>query len=150
MFGTWMRWANMQRAERDLAKVHRQEGKQWQNRIQDELRDARRDNKSAGKWRLSRILAGQQMGAKRRRLNVPAAEVPTVGAWEQHLKKQGPEGGCEGEQVRVGSTTEIPPERSGLMYVQGANRKGWDEAPRNKQLTLTEHETMINRVTEER
>ena len=70
------------------------------------------------------------MGAKRRRLNVLAAEVPTVKAWEQHLRKQGPDGGCEGELVRVGPATEIPPERDGFIDVRGAKRKGWEEPHR--------------------
>ena len=47
VFGTWQIWANMQRAERELSKVHRKEGKQWRNRVQDELREACRDNKAA-------------------------------------------------------------------------------------------------------
>ena len=84
----------------------------------------------SGKWRLSRLLAGTQMGAKRRRLNVPAADTPTVGEWAQQLMKQGPAGGCEGEQIRAGPTTDIPPERHGLMTATGTNRKGWTEAPR--------------------
>ena len=96
VLGTWQRWAKMQRAEIELSRVHRKEGKQWRHRIQDELREACRANKAADTWRLSRLLAGQQMGAKRRRLNAPEAEVPTAKAWAQHLRKQGPDGGCEG------------------------------------------------------
>ena len=88
----------MQRAEMNLNKVHRLEGRQWQDRIQDELREACRLNQSAEKWRLSRILAGTQMGAKRRRFNVPAADIPTVSEWSQQMRKKGPEGGCEGKQ----------------------------------------------------
>ena len=80
---------------------------------------------------------GNANGAKRRRLNVPAADTPTVGEWAQQLMKQGPDGGCEGEQTRAGPTTEIPPERNGLMTVTGTNRKGWEEAPR-RQLTIRE------------
>ena len=83
----------MQRAGRELLKVHRLEGRQWQDRIQTELWEACRLNKSAETWRLSRILADTQMGAKRRRLNVPA-EIPTVREWAQHMKI--PDGGCEG------------------------------------------------------
>ena len=60
------------------------------------------------------------MGATTRRLSAPAAEVPTIEEWEQHLKKKGPEGRWEGEKIRVGPETEIPPERKGFMTVQGA------------------------------
>ena len=131
-FGVWGRWTHMQRAECELLKVHRLEGRQWQNRIHNDLWEACRLNKSAEKWRLSRILAGTQMGAKRRRLNVPAADIPTVREWAQHMKQKGPARGCEGAAVRVGPMTEIPPERDGLIHVAGVNRKGW---------TSTQHKT---------
>ena len=119
----------MQRAERNLAKVHRMEGRQWRNRIQGELWEACRHNKSAEAWRLSRLLAGTQMGATRRRLNVPAAEAPTVREWSQQMRKQGPDGGCDGEHVRIGPTTDIPPERNGLMHETGTKRAGWTSTP---------------------
>ena len=136
----------MQRTERDLLKVHRLEGRQWQDRIQDELWEACRLNQSAEKWRLSRILAGTQMGAKRRRLNVPAAEIPTVREWAQQMRKTGPDGGCEGETVRAGPTTDIPPERDGFIHVTGANRKGWTSTQHKPQYGMqdTNHATKAN------
>ena len=146
--GVWVRWTNLQRAERNLAKVHRMEGRQWQHRIQDELWEACRHNKSAETWRLSRLLAGTQMGAKRRRLNVPAAETPTVREWAQQLMTQGPDGGCDGEQVRVGPTSDIPPERSGLMHATGTNRKGWPSAPW-RQMTTRGQDMRTSRDTDE-
>ena len=47
VIGTWQRWANMQRAERDLVKIQRQDMQKWRQRIKDELQAACRNNKAS-------------------------------------------------------------------------------------------------------
>ena len=60
--------------------------------------------------------------------------------------KKGPDGGCEGETVRAGPTTDIPPERDGFIHVTGANRKGWTSTQHKPQYGMqdTNHATKAN------
>ena len=88
IFEVWGRWNTMQRAERDLLKVHRLERRQWQDRIQDELWEACRLNHSAenggsiGYWQARKWAPNDDDS-----MCLPP-KIPTVRDWAQQMRKQ--------------------------------------------------------------
>ena len=111
----WRELVREGRTEREIARRVRQAKRKWLTDTKLELKQAVEDKDPASMWELTRRLAGTQRGPRKRRLNVPPAEVPSTGEWGEYLAKTGPEGGCRGTVVREGEVREVLPECTGFV-----------------------------------
>ena len=80
------------------------------------MHEAWENRQLAHVWKLSRRLAKNASGLKKRFFNRPCHYNPTCAEWEAGLQRTGPAGGCDGtlidwptEHDRVINATEPPP-----------------------------------------
>ena len=84
----------LQKLDKKLAKHRRADKRRQTQAWRQELELCASRHEWAAVWRLSRKIAGTNMGPKRRRYDVVQSSRPTATAWAQHLSLPGPEGGC--------------------------------------------------------
>ena len=104
IFTMWRPAARAVRIDKQLNHIAKKERERKRDIHIKDLEQCIANKDEAGKYHCMRVLGGAFRGPKKRKLNVPLTEYPTVEEWESRMSQKGIEGGCDSETQIITKT----------------------------------------------
>ena len=106
-FHPWVQHVLLQTTRRNLQHARTQQKREDIRHVREQLLDALHTNDRREVWRLTRVIAGNKQGIRKRRCAIPTPLRPTATEWSSHLAQPGPAGGCRAQELWQGPPHQL-------------------------------------------
>ena len=103
----WAQKVLLQVTRRNLQHARIQQKREDIRHVREQLLDALHSNDRREVWRLTRVIAGNKLGIRKRRYAIPVPLRPIAAEWSSHLAQPGPAGGCMAQELWQGPPHQL-------------------------------------------